>query len=430
MVLTTAGGLAANPAAQIIELSSRGPRTLAAFGDSISAQGFGGSLGAGYTAASVGFAPWAAYLSRRRVDLVPSSNQGVSGETSTQIRARLGNVLALQPGVCTVLAGTNDIASVPVATTIANLSAIYDALRNANIFVIAIPILPRGGLSTTEYGKIQQVNAWIRLQRLTRRNFAVADCELAYIDLTTGTPKTTMVNAAVDLIHPVVYGAWAIGNEVANVINAVYPDPLLPFMNRLDIYDATLNPAGNLLAGSVGLTEGTTGTLSNGPTGSLATSWSANGVNLPAGVTATFAKVTKADGRSFQQVTLAGTYTNANPASFNITAPSVHANCSTGDVLEMSCEMEMDAGSAFLGAAIALIDVATPSGNPVPQDMIGNNANLMPPVAISGILKTPKVTLPGTPTLVRPTIRLVPSVSAGGTINAVVRFGSVSLRKV
>lgn len=413
---------------QVLDFALRGPRTMAVLGDSISAQGFGGSSAGGWTFASVGYADWAVFLSRQRVNLLPTSNHGVSGETSAEVLARIADVVALAPGVCVVLAGTNDIGTLTPAQTVANLGTIYDTLRSAGIFVIAVPILPRGSLSTAEQGKIQQVNKWVRLQRLTRRNFAIADCELAYIDLATGIPKTTM---SADGTHPIVYGAWALGNEIATIINAIYPDSSLPFINRLDVYSATDNPGGNLLAGSVGLTEGTTGTLSNGPTGSLATSWSANGVNLPSGVTAVFAKVTKADGRSFQQITFGGTYNLASPVSFNVTAPSVHASCAAGDTLELSCELEADSGIAFLSGAQLLIDVATPSGNPVPIDMVANNTHLLPPVAFSGVMKTPKVTLPGTPTLVRPTLRFTPQGVGGSSVLAgVVRFGCVSIRKV
>lgn len=413
---------------RIIDLTHRGPRTITVLGDSVSAQGFGGSLAGGYTFASVGYAAWAAFLSRRRIELLPTSNHGIAGETSAQILARIGNVLSLVPGVCVVLAGTNDIGTLTPAQSIANLTTIYDVLRNAGIFVIAVPITPRGSITTAQQGHIQQVNKWIRLQRLSRRNFAVADCELAYIDTATGAPKSTM---SADALHPIVYGAYAIGNEIAAIVNAIYPDPCLPYVNRLDIYHATENPDGNLLAGSVGLTEGTTGTLSNGPTGSLATSWSANGVNLPAGVTAVFAKVAKADGRSFQQITFGGSYNVASPSSFNVTAPSAHASCVAGDTVEAVCELEADAGIAFLSGAQLLIDVVTPSGNPVPIDMVANNTHVLPPVAFSGVLKTPKVTLPGTPTLVRVTLRFTPmGVGGASTLAGVVRFGSVSLRKV
>ena len=415
----------------LLEYTQRGNRFATFFGDSISAQGFGGTDSTGRIFASVGYATWAAFLSRQRIILTPDSNQGVSGETTTQILNRLTTVVDLEPGVCVVLAGTNDIAAIPVATTISNLDTIYDTLYASGIYTIAIPILPRGDLTSAQYGKIHQVNQWIRAQRLLRRNFAVADCELAFIDLATGVPKATMVNNVVDEIHPIVYGAWAVGNAVAQILNEIYPDPLLPFINRLDIYHATENPGGNLLAGSVGLTEGTTGTKSNGPTGNLATSWSANGVNLPVGVTVAFDKVVKADGREFQQVTFGGTYNNASPSSFNVTAPSVHASCAAGDTIEYVAELEMDAGSSNLAGAQLLLDVATPSGNPSPGDLAANNTNLMPPVAISGVSKTARVILPATPTLVRPTIRFYfKGVTGSSALSAVVRWGSVSARKV
>lgn len=403
-------------------------RVIAGLGDSITAQGFGGSLAGGYTFSSNGYLTWAAFLSKRRVKLLPGGNFGVSGETSTQILARVGQVVSFAPGVCVVLAGTNDIATIPVATTIANLAAIYDALQNANIAVIAIPIMPRGSLTTAQYGKIHQINRWIYGQRISRRRFIVVDMSAAYGDPLTGAPRTTMSS---DQLHPLTYGAYVIGNELQPALAALFPDPLLPFSNILDLYSATDNPTGNLLASGVGLMVGTTGTLSNGPTGSLATSWSANGVNLPAGATAAFAKTTKADGRALQQLTLGGTYNSASPSSLNVTSQSFHANVVAGDTVQVAMEFEADAGIQNLGQFALVLNVTDGSGNPTPIDMQGSNAMVLPPVSFSGIVETPPVTLPITPTNMSVSVRFTPTgVGVSSTLAAVCRFGSADPRKI
>lgn len=409
-------------------LATRGNRVVAFLGDSVTAQGFGGSAALGFTFATVGFATWAAFLSRRRIELLPTSNFGISGQTSADVLARVDDALALNAGTVVVLCGTNDIGTLTAAQTISNLQRIYDRIERKNANIVAVCITPRGGLTANQYGRIHTVNRWIRAQRLARDNFFVVDAGVAYGDNATGIPKTTMSD---DQLHPNGYGAWAIGNQVANILSVLYPDERPVFSNLLDVYSATDNPAGNLLASGVGLMVGTSGSLSNGPTGSLATGFSANGVNMPAGSTTVFAKVNKSDGRVFQQVTFGGNYNVASPGNLNITTASVHASCAAGDVLEASCELEVDAGQTNLAGVQLLLNVATPSGSPIAIDLATNNAGVLPPVAFSGIAKTPQIVLPANPTTVTAILRCVAKGVAGtSALAAVVRFGSLSIRKI
>jgi lysophospholipase L1-like esterase len=413
---------------RVASLAAQAPVPLmAALGDSITAQGFGGSTSLGHTFADMGYATWLAFLSRQRVQLSPLSNHGVSGENSEEIAARVGAALAINPGVLIVETGTNDL-SLTLDQTIAARTKIYDAARAANVPVISLMVPPRGLLTSAQYGKLHQINAWDQSERYRRPNFFPVDPMLSYGDPTTGKPRATM---SADEHHPNVYGAWAIANAILPVIERLFPNPMAPFGNLLDLYHATENPAGNLLASGVGLMVGTGGSLSNGPTGSLATGWSANGVNMPAGTTTVFAKTAKADGRAFQQVTFGGTYNVASPGNLNVTTASVHASCAAGDTLEATCELEADAGIENLAGAQLLLNCATPSGNPIPTDGAANNTYLLPPVAFSGIRRTAKVTLPATPTTVTAIMRFTAK-GVGGSSNlaGVIRFGSVSIRKV
>ena len=417
-----------NPLTVLTNVAFRGSKKVAFIGDSITAQGFGGTEGGGFIYSTVGYATWLPFLTRRKIDIIPGSNFGVSGETTANIRDRINAVLTFDPDLAIVLAGTNDIGTLTAAQSISNLDTIYNALTGNRILIIAVLITPRGSITTAQQGKIQQINDYIRQQAITRSNFYVVDPALAYGDVTTGAPKTTMSG---DSLHPNVYGAYAIAKEIASVIDAIYPaNSLIPFNNPLDIYSATDNPRGNLL-GTAGLTIGTGGSFSNGPTGSLATGWTANGVNMPAGSTTVGAKVAKSDGREFQQLTFGGTYNVASPGNFNVTSANVAANCAAGDKLEAICELEADAGIVNLATCQLLLNIATPSGNPIPTDFAGNNTHIMPPVAFSGILKTPQVILPATPTTVQAILRFAATgVGGSSSLAGVVRFGSVSIRKV
>ena len=94
--------------------------------------------------------------------------QGVGGETSAQVLARLHqDVLDRdpKPDACIVLAGINDIqAAVPAAEIIANLSAIYRQLTDAGVKPIALTIYPFGDhVSWTPGGELtrQHVRDWM-----------------------------------------------------------------------------------------------------------------------------------------------------------------------------------------------------------------------------------------------------------------------------
>lgn len=76
-------------------------------------------------------------------------NPGFSGGTTAQVLASVLPVFLGYPNglpdACIVLAGTNDVGqSVPLATTLANLKAIYTQLQVAGVQPIAMTIPPRG----------------------------------------------------------------------------------------------------------------------------------------------------------------------------------------------------------------------------------------------------------------------------------------------
>ncbi|QWY84609.1 esterase [Microbacterium phage Footloose] len=136
-----------------------------AFGDSITTAQEMSAGGAGYGGA---WPQMACALSQQRLNF--RGNAGVSGNTSTQIRARISEALALSPSIVAVLAGANNItaptsdSAAAFATYKDDIRAICTTLRDAGIRVILCTILPRRGAlhTATRLATTMKWNAWLR----------------------------------------------------------------------------------------------------------------------------------------------------------------------------------------------------------------------------------------------------------------------------
>lgn len=129
---TIARGLAVQARSGVRRQQARG--TLVAVGDSIAAGGYAGSSFVSRVAARSG---------RYRV----TGNYAVGGTRTDQILAtQVPQAIASGATQALVCAGTNDIEQgVPAATLRANLSAIWNRLRQAGVEPIDIGLLPRNG---------------------------------------------------------------------------------------------------------------------------------------------------------------------------------------------------------------------------------------------------------------------------------------------
>ena len=101
----------------------------------------------------------------------PYIGRGISGQTTPQMLVRFRqDVIALQPKVVVILAGTNDIAGNTGATTLeaieANISSMVELAQANGIRVVISSVLPahdypwRPGLEPAP--KIVALNAWLR----------------------------------------------------------------------------------------------------------------------------------------------------------------------------------------------------------------------------------------------------------------------------
>ncbi|MDL5351213.1 SGNH/GDSL hydrolase family protein [Microbacterium sp. zg-YB36] len=90
-------------------------------------------------------------------------NHGVGGNNTTQMLARVGASLSTAPDVLHVMGGTNDVGQdVPTATSIANLTAMYDAAVAAGATLIRYTVPPRTHNNNSRRNLWHALNRWIR----------------------------------------------------------------------------------------------------------------------------------------------------------------------------------------------------------------------------------------------------------------------------
>ena len=217
------------------------------FGDSITANNTSSGGAFNYAPAN-GYWNWANALLGQRYKLL--RNAGIGGNWTSDMLNRLySDVLFYRPDIVVVLGGTNDISNnVPVATTITNLTTIYERILSTGSSVVAMTILPRAaaGITTAQRNRLMQINNWIREYTYTRPNIILCDAFFAFADASNATsdPVTTYTS---DGLHPNSIGARVVGNELYKVLNVLTPASNRSVNGQADVFDATDNPTGNMM---------------------------------------------------------------------------------------------------------------------------------------------------------------------------------------
>lgn len=195
----------------------------------------------------------------------PSGTLGVPGHTTYDMVNRLPDAVASSTDIFVVQGGTNDCSTDVAATTIiANLKICYETFMAAGKKVVAVPILPRTGLTMAQMLVLVQVNRWIRAY-CRKENWANpnANSSIMLADPTryftdgaspSGAPLGGSGAAAgamtTDGVHPSIRGAQYMGicivNALQKVIGVVQPSaPRSATM--FDGYDPANNPGGNII---------------------------------------------------------------------------------------------------------------------------------------------------------------------------------------
>ena len=326
---------------------------------------------------------------------------GVSGDTSWGALARIQPVIDSGAGTCMVLIGTNDIATNDFTATITALDGIYTALADANMQIIALPILPRTLVTATNYGFANRVNRWIAEAGDRYPNFRFIDPYLF------GEPYSLTMSArngyTYDGLHPVAIGMRYIMKPVADFLNTLRPIPPRSIRTVTDHYVSGANPTGTanpnpMMAGTAGTTSAGGSTL----TGTAPDSWNlfadAGGGTIT-GLNVAGSESVSATGLVCARVVLSGTATGGYQTVVGLNQYNFPGGFVAGEKVQFIVEVEVEGGTigvsgvaAYLQATQGGVDKFAWDGHPVvSDDLTADN--------YSGLLVTPVMELTHNPTL-------------------------------
>jgi lysophospholipase L1-like esterase len=319
--------------------------------------------------------------------MVNLGNLGVGGQTTSQILARIGAVLALNPGWVVLTAGTNNMGVAGgVAQAKADITAMLDIYDAAGIRVVISTLPPRlsGNYTGTIRADTLALNEWIRGQARTRPGLIVLDYFAVLADGNTGNYVATIYgfNPTTDGIHLSATGAYACGKMLAAALR--------PFVTPVVPYSLTTNGA-NLLTSSLARPAGSGAAA---PTG-----WSFSGTASGGSVWSDVARTDDFLGQWKQLVIPTG---GSMTLSGTTNAAVDGTRLAVGDVVNGILEFDVSAvetGLAVEGQGICF-GVKAWNGTTFTNSLYAFNYFRGPNEARSGVLRTPDFTVPAGTTLV------------------------------
>ncbi|MCK5554828.1 MAG: SGNH/GDSL hydrolase family protein [Alphaproteobacteria bacterium] len=207
------------------------------------------------------------------------ANFGVSGEDSTEILARIPDVIAVKPDVCLVQSGSNNVGS--PATVIADVKASMLLLYNAGILGVYMGINFRRSASwdAEEMQQAAYINNVIA-RWLADNGYGIYIDTNKYIcdfDTAAGTPYAGALHT--DSIHYVTWSAFQIGRLLHENISPLLALNSAEITGNAEAYNSTNNPHGNIwtnplvsINSNVGSGAAAIGTGVTAGTGTVATS--------------------------------------------------------------------------------------------------------------------------------------------------------------
>lgn len=430
-----------------LALVGAGPVNLALLGDSITASadpglnsGFNNCPPACQSGLNSSYITWMAFYSNYNLFRSPSgpTNFGESGDITSQILARVPQVIQSGANIVLLQGGTNDAATnVSCATITANFLSMYQQFQQARITVVKVGLYPRPSFTTAQANVAQCVNQFDRNYARNNQHlgFYFFDLDPVVVDPTQASWAIKASYIQPDNTHLTQIGSSAVGYALAQAFYWMGWQWLYPDYTAANLYDAANNPRGNLINSGYGQFTGTTGTPSAPctTTAGLATGWQVFTQGGTTGsLTCVLTKTSMADGRTCQVLTLGGTYSGAPNIIVQI-ASFTYANLSVGDIIEGLGYVQYTGGVNISG--IDLILSTTENATAYYYKASSPNQTYIGPANYANNsfvpLLTPRRTIQYVPTAMTlafyvELMNQASSSSAGGVIT----FCSASVRKV
>jgi hypothetical protein len=403
---------------------------------------------------------WVPFLTNRRFVANHNQNFATSGDTTTNVLARMGEILASPCGIYSVMIGTNDTnnASNPsLATVKANLSSIWSQLLATGRPVIAMTILPRELALPANQNRMDMLfalNAFIRAQTGTIKGLYVVDSGARYVNQTSAT-AVLCTGATVDYnctgdspgLHPKGVGAYYAWKPLADLLNQfVVPTGTGYGSESIADQFSAGNATGNLLPNGNMTFTGATGTVAGrmiSAAGSTPDGWLGNTLDngcAPCTFTGSSSAATLVDGSPAAQMVVGGTAQGGTQTTvlYRYSFGSI-ANFSAGDMLQATCNVEVDGGAAHVTApflhvtyAVSGVTYNLQSGADAPITPLAGDGGITAPYSGQIATPYPPPPLPSAPSTMAVIVgtAITNSQAGGVTVAETFRIGGCSLRKV
>jgi hypothetical protein len=263
--------------------------------------------------------------------------------------------------------GTNDItAGVAEATIVANMQATIQAEIGCGMIPVWIGIPPRSsGWSATYDKERNHVN--LAMSKYIRTQIPPSLLGIPgafYVDLdhywedptsASGAPLSTLL---VDGLHPSGQGAELAALAICEQICRYLPPNIYQPQNVNDVYDATNNPAGNLLLNASGQMSGTGGTANSNCTTSsgVASGWTLSGGSSGTSVSCVGTiETARTDGLPGRRQVVTITDNSGATQKYGLSNYNNYADVSSGDAVYMTAEIDVSniAGVEYVGCVLA-----------------------------------------------------------------------------
>ena len=404
------------------------PRKLVVFGDSFVGNGDALRNGSITSELQGNFVTALNILTGYRFNRQPGVNYGVAGDSTLQMRERLGAVIAAKPDIVVMSCGTNDANGHSPALAARILKSMIHDLNQNGALCLWPGIIPRPGNAGVGAFDSKAVLTALNINQLMRghadENSGVVyfDMDEVCTDLTQASWAAKNGLLSADGVHLSVPGGFVYAAPIATYLNRLAPPANMSHSTQSDVYDAHFNTTGNLLPN--GSMQGCVSI--NGVSGWSGTVPSAVSLAGAPGVSAVASLVTLPDGRRGVQVAFSGTVSRSEAIVLLQTVADPRV-INAGDTLQGECYVGTAAPLGNVGSLDCYLTTNEDGHNYYQIAANSDGATPIPAAGYSGIIRTPMRTTIAVPARVSLATRIsfVP-----GKVSGTVVVASQNLRKI